>query len=179
MTDYSKKSEHLTQAQVIESLKAVFISEHFKRYRVNTLKYSLASLRVNVSVEKTAKVEGIAELVTTILNAISIGGELEDATLELTLSDEMLKSMEFEKGLYECDLELPLTFNVIRETPSENHTYCLSISNLGLNEAYFQSQGLNLKNAQKKVSQWYRNVTSTLNKLLPNKLKNRTWKDYC
>ncbi len=172
---YSKEKTGLTQSQAVENLKAVLNSDYFRGYDCDSVRiYSdlvTADLRTSSSREDVRlKVADITDTVTNLLEVVTNNwGTLEKALVELQPSDIMLRSMGFEENLYKEGLELPITIKVTREGTTEQNGYSFSLFNLGPKESYFKSQGLNFRDAQKKVSKWYKELNRNLKDILPIK----------
>jgi len=169
---YSKELARITQNQAIENLKAMLASEYFKEYNFDNARLSsdlvTADLKRGYSLQNVRlKIADITNTFTSLLEVASSKGTLTEVFVELKPSDEMMRSMQFEKKLYEEDLALPLNISIRKEGTTENSNYRFSIVNLGLKQSYFESQGLNFKDAQTKVSKWYRELTKNLKKMLP------------
>ena len=170
---YSKKIEDLSQNQAIENLKAIISSDYFKAYEFycpsnNRIYSDMISVDSIGGIMKTFKVGDLADTVVALLDSIESKGILNEAFVELTPSEERLRNMEFEDRLYEDDLNLPLCFYISKNERYNGGEYSFSIFNLSFKESYFESRGLDLKDAKQKRGRWYSEITRNLKKILPN-----------
>nr|MBA4405593.1 hypothetical protein [Nanoarchaeum sp.] len=161
---YVKERTGMTQDQVVENLMAIFTSDYFGGYKCEMARFSSDLLSTNlVAGRNELRVADITNTFVNCLQAASGIGTLSDVFVELRPSDEMLKSMRFDEN----EIGLPLSVLVNREVTTENPGYRFGVLNLGLKQDYVEYIGLNFKEEQAKVNQWYREVTRNLNKILP------------
>lgn len=178
---YAKEKKGMTQDQAIDNLRAVLGSDYFRAYDCVSAKISsdlvTADIRRGYGARDALKVADITDIFANLLEAASSRGTLVEASVGLKLSEEMLRGMQFEERVYEEDLELALTVDVRRAGTTENSNYTFSVVNLGLKQSYFEAQGLDFKDAQAKVSQWYRKITRNLKKILPHEVGEFTFSE--
>jgi hypothetical protein len=169
---YHKEIKGLTQVQAINGLKAMLASDYFKAYVfTNAGLYSdLATVDLRGGHRRTEVQLKIGDITDVFANLLDVAskGTLAEAVVGLRPSEGMLKAMHFERRLYEEGLvpELPLTALIRREHKTENPDYSFSVFNIGLKQSFFDSQGLDYKDAQARVKQWYQEVTRQLKNVL-------------
>lgn len=177
---YGKEAKGLTQSQAIENLKAILGSDYFKTYnfypnsRISSDIITTEIAGYKTVNEKTVpnKVSDISDAIIALLNGIDNKGTLIETFIKLCPSDEVMKTIEFEKGLYEDGaISLPLSFSIMRERRDDTMKYNFQVINMGFKKSYFESHGFDFKDANKKIANWYREITRNLKSILPHSVK--------
>lgn len=175
---YSKEARGLSQYQAIENLRAIVSSKYFGAYEFSNGRISSDMMKVDsiggLRIEPF-RVGDLADDVVALLDAVKSKGTLYETYVQLALSEERLRAMNFEERLCEGDFSLSLNFGVSREGKPDFDDYSFRVLNFGFKESYFESEGLDLKNAKQKLTIWYREITRNLNRILPNPVQNLTF----
>ncbi|MFT4261416.1 MAG: hypothetical protein ACMXX9_03215 [Candidatus Woesearchaeota archaeon] len=182
---YLKQAKNLSQTQAIDNLNAVINSNHFKSYEFYPRQNNIHSDIININsiggfkygtiqseTFKQFKVEDLSDTITTILNTIENKGSLQHIFITLRPSEERLRAMNFEEKLYEEDFSLPISFGILKDGDYDLNKYAFNISNWGFKDNYFESEGLDLKDAKQKLNIWYDELTANFKKVLPHQVQN-------
>jgi len=191
---YSREVKGLSQNQAIENLRAVISSDYFKAYefcdgRISSDIISTDSIGGdNPRTKSRFKVGDITDMLVGLFDGIENKGSLNEVSWRITPLRKKLKAMKFEKRLYKDDLSLPLTVSVQREGEynaekcglihkkywgGNSDKYVFHVLNLGFDESYFESEGLDLEDANARLAKWYKEVTRNLKKILPHEVARR------
>gem|GEM_PF-6542840 len=181
---YFKEARNLSEGQAIDNLLAIVRADYFKPYEISSGDSRLNSdlLRVEslggwrAGTIKPYTVGDLSDVLVSLLGAIRDRGTLHLASLQLRISQKEIKAMGFERKLYvDEDFGLPLSLSIVRGARSAPDKYLFTAKNLGLKESYFESAGLDLKDANQRLFTWYRQVARQLTKILPHPVQNMTF----